>query len=320
MDPLVPTKEPKEPITVTRDEIIYHRRVRLLEHASETGNVAEACRVFGVSRTRYYEWAAVAARYGPEALMPRARRRPQLPNATPTHVVAERGFEVGKTTVQKLLAERGLGRRGQRVARAAAITAASTGLVTEAAAEAPWGFCHWAARPGDLVAVDSFYVGNLKGVGKVYQLTAVDTATRWAMIRIVLGPVTALHSAAFADHVDRAFRRLGFRVGTVLSDNGPEWAAKGFTARLAAPGVAHHRIPPRSPNHNAVCERFHGTGLQECWRPAFHRRCFTSVRQLQAEADAWLVRYNRRRRNHGDFMRGRTPLEVLDFHRKDQAA
>lgn len=46
---------------------------------------------------------------------------------------------------------------------------------------------------------------------------------------------------------------------------------------------------------------------QECWRPAFHRRRFTGVRQLQAEADACLVRYNRPRRNHSDFMRGRTP-------------
>ena len=80
------------------------------------------------------------------------------------------------------------------------------------------------------------------------------------------------------------------------------------------------RIPARSPNHNAVVERFHGTILQECWRPAFHRRRFTSARQLQAEADAWLVTYNRRRRNHGDYMRGRTPQEILDNHKQRKAA
>lgn len=327
---------------MTRDEIIHQRRVRVLEHATETGNVARTCRVFGVSRTRFYEWQAVAAAYGLEALVPKPRRRPQLPNATPTHVVsellvlatveptlgcrqladrlAERGFSVGKTTVQKLLVDHGLGRRSQRMARVAAIAAASTGLVTEAAAETPWGFCHWAARPGDLVAVDGFYIGNLKGVGKVYQLTAVDTATRWALVQIVLGPVTAAHSVRFAEHVRRGFRRLGVEVTAVLSDNGPEWVAKEFRARLDAMGIAHRRIPPRSPNHNAVCERFHGTGLQECWRPAFHRRRFGSIRQLQAEADAWLVRYNRRRRNHGDFMRGRTPAQVLDMHKRNRAA
>ena len=72
---------------MTRDQIIYQRRLRVLAHAAESGNVSETCRIFGVSRTRFYEWQDVAERYGLEALMPKARRRPQLPNATPTHVV-----------------------------------------------------------------------------------------------------------------------------------------------------------------------------------------------------------------------------------------
>ncbi|HEX2184341.1 MAG TPA: DDE-type integrase/transposase/recombinase [Chloroflexota bacterium] len=324
-------------------EIIYHRRVRVLEHADQTGNVAETCRVFGISRKSFYQWRNLARDYGLEALMPKARRVPQLPNATPTHVVAEvltlavaeptvgcrqladrlgeRGYAISKTTTQKILVDHGLGRRAQRVARAAAIVAATTGLLTEAAGEhGAYGFCHWAARPGDLVALDSFYIGNLKGVGKVYQLTAVDTATRWAVMVLVLGPPTAAQTVRFVDQVLRCFRRLGFPLRAVLTDNGPEWVARGFASAVAAKGLQHHRIPPRSPNHNAVCERFQGTALQECWRPAFHRRRFTSVGQLQAEANAWLIHYNTRRRNHSDFMRGRTPLEVMTIHRKAKAA
>ena len=77
---------------------------------------------------------------------------------------------------------------------------------------------------------------------------------------------------------------------------------------------------PGPPNHNSVCERFHGIILQEGWRPAFHRRHFTSIRQLQAEADSWLITYNRRRRNHSDYMRGRTPQEILDNHKSNKAA
>ena len=61
---------------MTPAEIIFHRRVQLLDHARRTGNVAEACRTFGVSRTRYYEWKSVAERYGLEALMPKGRRTP----------------------------------------------------------------------------------------------------------------------------------------------------------------------------------------------------------------------------------------------------
>lgn len=320
---------------MTPEDIIVARRVRVLELAVELGNITKACELVGVSRTSFYRWREIAERYGLDALRPKDRRRPQLPNATPTHVVealltlaviiptigcrqyADRlgaqGYEVSKSTVQKLLVEAGLGRRSQRIARAAAITAATTGLVTDAAREPePFGFCHWAGAPGDLVALDSFYIGRLKGVGKVYQLTAIDTATRWVIVSIVLGPITGAHTIAFIDHITRRFRRLGVPIRAVLTDNGPEYVAAGFRAHLAAKGYRHERIPPRSPNHNAVCERFHGTVLQECWRPAFHRRRFSSIRQLQAEADSWLIGYHHRRRNHGDYMAGRTPAEALD--------
>src|SRR5215210_2085891 len=106
-----------------------------------------------------------------------------------------------------------MGRRSQRVARAAAVAALTGGLITEPVAdEMLFGFCHWAARPGHLVAVDSFYIGNLKGVGKVYQLTAVDTATRWAILWLVRGPVTAEIAVRFVEIVVRRFRRLGIDV------------------------------------------------------------------------------------------------------------
>jgi transposase InsO family protein len=343
MDPVVPSTEPEESITVTPDEIIYHRRLCVLEQAQRTGNVAATCRVFGISRTAFYRWQERAERYGVEALMPKGRRRPQLPNATPTWVVEEllalavakptlgcrqladelgrRGYAISKTTVQKHLVDSGLGKRQQRLARAAAIAALAGGPITEAAAsDELFGFCHFAAGPGDLVALDSFYIGNLKGVGKVYQLTAIDTATRWALMWLVLGPVSGETAVRFLVYVQRQFRRLGVPVGALLTDNGPEWISKAFKSRLATLDIPHHRIPPRSPNHNAVCERFQGTALQECWRPAFHRRRFDTIRQLQTEADSWLIHYNTRRRNHSDFMRGRIPAEILKTHRRKLAA
>src|ERR1035437_2213710 len=183
----------KEPITVTPAEIIYQRRIAVLDHAARTGNVAETCRIFGISRTRFYQWKNVADRYGLDALVPKGRRTPQMPEATPTHVVqslltlavleptigcrqyADRlgdlGFSIAKSTVQKHLVAHGLGKRSQRLARAAAITAATTGLLTDAARdEHLFGFCLATGGPGELVCLDSFYIGKLKGVGKVYQL------------------------------------------------------------------------------------------------------------------------------------------------------
>jgi transposase InsO family protein len=322
---------------VTPVEIIYHRRLAVLDHAARCGNVSEACRTFGVSRTRYYQWKRLAERYGSEALLPKARRRPQLPNATPTHVVeqllslavleptlgarrladrlAEAGWPLAASTAQKYLHQAGLGTRRQRVARAALVAAAAGGLVTEAAREAqPMGFCHMSAGPAELVSLDSFYIGNLKGVGRVYQLTATDVFTRWATVAIMVGTPTGAHTARFVADLVRHWRRHGYQLRAVITDNGPEYIAGEFRSALASRGIRHVRIPARSPNHNAVVERFQGTMLQECWRPAFHRRRFTSRRQLQAAADAWLITYNHRRRNHSDYMRGRTPHQILTNH------
>src|SRR5882672_7133376 len=324
MDPLVPTKEPKEPITVTPDQIIYHRRVCVMEHARRT-SVSEACRTFGVSRTTFYRWQRRVETGGLDALMPKGRRVPAMPNQTPAWVVDEllaeavvrptlgarrysdamrgRGFVISASGVQKILHRHGLGRRRQRVAALAQLTAATTGLLADDARDGPFGFCHFAARPGDLVALDGFYIGHLKGVGKVWQLTAVDTTTRWAICEVFLGPSNTEIAKRFLDRVIAKLRRLGVRVTGVLTDNGPEFTGTKFTSRLAEHGIVHHRTPPRSPNHNAVCERFQGTALQECWRPAFHRRRFDRLGQLRAEIDTWLVDYNTRRANHSDYMR-----------------
>jgi transposase InsO family protein len=100
----------------------------------------------------------------------------------------------------------------------------------------------------------------------------------------------------------------------VLTDNGPEFTGRAFTSHLAGRNIGHRRIPPRSPNHNAVCERFQGTALQEFYRPAFHRQRFARLADLNAQFQGWLQHDNTRRRNHGDFMRGRTPFAVMEAH------
>lgn len=79
MDPVAPSRETNEPITVTPTEIVYRRHVRVLEHAVESRDVAETCRTFGISRKTFYEWKNLAAAYGLEALVPKQRRSPRQP-------------------------------------------------------------------------------------------------------------------------------------------------------------------------------------------------------------------------------------------------
>ena len=143
---------------MTPNEIIYHRRVRVMEHARKT-SVSEACRTFGVTRTTFYRWQRRVEAGGLEALMPKGRRPPAMPNQTPAWVVDEllaeavvrptlgarryadglggRGFLISASGVQKILGRHGLGRRRQRVAALAQLTAATTGLVTDDARERP---------------------------------------------------------------------------------------------------------------------------------------------------------------------------------------
>jgi len=250
VDPLVPTKEPQEPTTVTPAEIIYHRRVQVLDRAGQT-SVTEACRTFGVSRTSHYRWAGRAQRYGLAALLPKGRRPPVMPTATPPEqvevVLAEAVARptIGARRLVEHLAERGVrlspsggsrscwSGRAQRVAALAQLTAATTGILTTQAKDDPFGFCHFAARPGDLVALDTFYVGKLKGIGPVWQLTAVDTATRYAIGTLVVGDKSARDAAGFVDHVAERLAGIGVELGGVLTDNGPEFTGRQFTAAMA---------------------------------------------------------------------------------------
>ena len=243
------------------NDVIYCRRVALLAEAERSGNVAEACRSFGVSRIRYYERKRRADHYGLDALMLTDRRRPQASAATPTHVVeelltlavsrptlgarqfadtlCERGFVLSKSSVQRHLVAHGLSTRARRLAKTAAIAATTSGLLTEAAREeSPFGFSLFNPAPGCLVGVHGFYIGNVKGVGKVYQLTAIDGVSRYAFVWIIAGVPTPrgrrIPSAGSAPLAPLRDERAA-----ALSDNGPEWISNEFRGVLAAQGIDH---------------------------------------------------------------------------------
>jgi transposase len=225
---------------VTHEDIVYDRRVRLINHAAKIGNVAEACRVFGVSRNTYYGWLGKAEKYGLSALLPRERRTPHQPNAMTSEEVAvilseavtrptlgprsllrhlkTRGVDRSASGVAKVLRRHHLGTAGERIAALASLTAADTGQVTPAAMEGPFGFCMYASQPGQIVSLDTFYVGRLKGIGAVWQLTAVDVATRTAVSQLIVGDKTATVAA----RVPNGSASSGRAAGWCLSPPGGE--------------------------------------------------------------------------------------------------
>ena len=168
-----------------------------------------------------------------------------------------------------------------------------------------------AAQPGELCAPGTFYVGKLKGVGKVWQLTACDCASSYSWARVVVGEVTAAVMAAFlVDIVRPGYRAAGWPLRRVLTDNGKEFQAS-FVTTCAARQIRHTRTKSRHAWTNGFVERLQGTLLHEHWRIAFRRHYFTSRWQLQQSLDRFLRFYNHERPHRGCRLRGRTPAAVF---------
>jgi transposase InsO family protein len=189
------------------------------------------------------------------------------------------------------------GTRRQRLAVLERVSAATPGLLTERTAKA---VRHVEAdHPGDLVSLDTFYVGKLKGVGKVWQITGCDVASSFAWARLIIGEVTATAVLAFLQEVVcPEYRRAGWPLQRVLTDNGKEFKVSSPQAASAWAS----RSPARSLRHawtNGFVERLQKTILHEHWRVAFRRPYFTSRRALQTSLDRFLRFYNFERTHSG---------------------
>ena len=266
------------------------------------------CECYGISRTLFYRLRGRFQRYGPAGLHPkrpggRRGRTPELPVADERRVIAE----------ALAWPTRGPQWISDRLARLAVLEeqSAATGLLTERTARRRRGRPVVAAQPGELCALGTFYVGKLKGVGKVWQLTACDCASSYGWARVVVGEVTAAVMAAFlVDIVRSGYRAAGWPLRRVLTDNGKEFKAS-FVTTCAARQIRHTRTKSRYAWTNGFVERFQGTLLHEHWRIAFRRHYFTSRWQLQQSLDRFLRFYNHERPHRGCRLRGRTPATVL---------
>lgn len=172
-----------------------------------------------------------------------------------------------------------------------------------------------APHTGSLVAVDTFFVGVLKGVGKVYLQTAIDCHSRYAWARLYTSklPITAVH--LMNGDVLPTFEAAGARIETVLSDNGREFCGRPdqhpYELFLQLEEIAHRTTKVRRPQSNGIVERLHRTLLDEHFRVEGRRTWFDTVEEMQTVLDVYLQGYNQRRPHQGRGMNGRTPAKAF---------
>lgn len=171
------------------------------------------------------------------------------------------------------------------------------------------------AHPGYLGSQDTFYVGTLKGVGRVYQQTFVDTYSKWAAAKLYTTKTPITSADLLNDRVLPFFAEHGMGVIRILTDRGTEFCGKAeshdYQLYLALNDIEHTKTKVMHPQTNGICERFHKTILQEFYQVAFRKKIYRSIEELQSDLDQWLNYYNYDRTHQGKMCCGRTPMETL---------
>jgi transposase InsO family protein len=169
--------------------------------------------------------------------------------------------------------------------------------------------------PGYCGAQDTFYVGTLKGVGRIYQQTFLDTYSKLAFAKLYDRKTSLVAADLLNDRVIPFFDEHQIPLGRVLTDRGTEYCGAPerheYELYLAVENIDHTRTKVKSPQTNGIVERFHKTVLNEFYRVAFRRKIYSGIEQLQTDLDAWLREYNELRPHQGRWCYGKTPMQTF---------
>jgi transposase InsO family protein len=322
----------KRRIIMTQQQVIANYRRKLLIF-SERHGITKACQVFNVSRTTFYKIKKQFVETG--QLEPCVRRRPKMPNETslskkklllklvkehPTRGPAfyrgefrKLGVEIAGSVIWYHLKRFGLNNRYKRLVYLEQLKDQNQPL-TEKTLRQIQRHCETIKHglwPGHIVALDTFFVGHLKGVGRIYQITGIDLCSRYGWAQLYLSKEQTSSIDFVEHHLIPKFFQNGVELESVLTDNGSEFIATKFNQLLVDYEIEHHRIPKGKPIFNGYCERFQRTILEEFYKVIFRKQFFNSLQELNAKLQEYLVYYNFQRLHFGLDKNGALPINAF---------
>lgn len=321
-------------------------KLGLLELADQLRNVSRACKLMGVSRDTFYRVQTAYEDGGIDALLTKSKKAPNPKNRVEEHVekailditlenpakgqlrvsndLRQKGVFVSSSGVRSVWQRHNLETFKKRlkaleehVAKTGAVLTEPQLMALEKKQEVDIAVGEIeTAHPGYLGSQDTFFVGTLKGVGRVYQQTFVDTYSKVACCKLYTTKTPITAADLLNDRVMPLFADHGVPLLRMLTDRGTEFCGKvehhDYELYLAACDIEHTKTKARHPQTNGICERFHKTILNEFYQVTFRKKIYTDIPQLQKDLDAWLVEYNTQRTHQGKMCCGRTPMQTFE--------
>lgn len=339
---------------MTQRQYIINRKLNILELGATLGNISAACRKLGVSRQHFYDIRDALKEEGLEGLLEKTRSMPRIGNRVATEIeekVLAYSLENpthGQTRTANELAKQGIvisagGVRGVwlrhqqetkalRLKRLEKWAAEHMGILTESQIQALENAkeereAHGeieSPHPAFLMAQDTMYVGYIKGVGKLYQQTGIDTHSNIGFAKVYSDKTALAASDLLNDRVLPFFDEYCMKVLRILTDNGREYCGRtenhAYQLFLHLNEIEHTRIRVRHPQTNGSVERLNQTVQEEFFKVAFRKKLYHSIEEIQVDLDAFMSWYNTERTNQGKYCQGRTPMETfmagIDLYRQ----
>lgn len=330
---------------MTQQQYIIERKLNIVELGETLGNISEACRRLGVSRQHYYDIRDAISQEGLAGLLEKSRRVPRIGNRIapeiesrlldyslqfPTHgqvrvanELKKEGIQISAGGVRSVWQRHDLQVKSLRLNRLEKWAAENENILTESQVQAledakeekqAHGEVE-SPHPGFLFAQDTYYVGTIKGVGRIYQQTGIDIHSNVGFAKVYKEKTAITAADLLNDKALPFFDEHGIAVLRVLTDNGREYRGRldkhPYELFLHLNGMEHTRTKIRRPQTNGSVERLNQTIQEEFYKVAFRKKLYSTMEDIQADLDDFMATYNHDRTNQGKYCQGRTPFETF---------